>query len=326
MPNETAATPDMTGAARAFGNWYAACDNVDTCALYGFSREPTQGYGIVYREPGPEGDLVLTLKTRNAVSGDAVAVAVDGRELARLPVVGDLDGIVSVESGDASLLDPLLAAIADGDALSFATTVIPLDGAAAAMLWVDERQGVVGSERALRARGDTPMRELPAPPALPVARAAPAVTQDDLPTSLPDALARRDDVRACHAEAPEAADAPFVARLGDDRLLWGVVCISGAYNRGFRLFVVDGAGGAVREATLPGEDGNLVFNPAFAAGDMILSGFYKGRGIGDCGTAATWTWNGRAFDPVRRSEMVSCEGVLRNDWPLLYQARLLRIR
>lgn len=129
-------------------------------------------------------------------------------------------------------------------------------------------------------------------------------------------------------EVSDANDnqAPFVARLGDDRRLWGAACVSGAYNRGFRLFTTDAAGADPREANLPGEDDDIAFNPTFDGDGMTLSAFYKGRGPGDCGTSAAWTWNGRAFDAMRRAQMAPCRGVPSNDWPPTDQARIERAR
>lgn len=330
---DSAAASATTGEARTFGNWYAACDNIHVCALYGFSRSPAQAYALIYREPGVEGDLVLTLKARTDARSDTVRVVVDGREAARLPVVGAIDGMVQAESGTAAVVDPLIAAIGEGDALGIAVAedepvVIRLDGAAAAMLWLDERQGAIGSERALRARGNRPMGELPPPPSPPTARAAAATAQVNLPKTLPAALAQRDEVRDCHAEVPQAVGSPLVARLGTDRMLWGVACADGAYNRGFRLYLAGADGDNVRAVALAGSDAgsgaDVVFNPAFDADGMTLSSFYKARGPGDCGAAAAWVWNGIAFDPIRRSVMEPCAGIPPNDWPLLYQARIER--
>ncbi len=43
--------------------------------------------------------------------------------------------------------------------------------------------------------------------------------------------------------------------------------------------------------------------------DGVLGAFSKGRGLGDCGDATEWAWNGRRFNLVRRAFMDDCLGV-----------------
>jgi hypothetical protein len=47
------------------------------------------------------------------------------------------------------------------------------------------------------------------------------------------------------------------------------------------------------------------------------------RGLGDCGTAAGWGWDGTNFVLLRYSEMDACGGVDVSDWPTLYLAEPL---
>ena len=46
--------------------------------------------------------------------------------------------------------------------------------------------------------------------------------------------------------------------------------------------------------------------------------FAKARGVGDCGSAATWAWDGHAFRLLRETVMEPCRRVVSEDWPTLY--------
>jgi hypothetical protein len=54
---------------------------------------------------------------------------------------------------------------------------------------------------------------------------------------------------------------------------------------------------------------------------MTLSSLALGRGVGDCGVAAEWAWDGKAFRLMRAIMMSSCRGVPVEDWPVLFRAR-----
>jgi hypothetical protein len=43
---------------------------------------------------------------------------------------------------------------------------------------------------------------------------------------------------------------------------------------------------------------------------MSISEWAKGRGIGDCGTAATYAWDRQSFRLVEQKEMSECRGTL----------------
>jgi hypothetical protein len=61
-------------------------------------------------------------------------------------------------------------------------------------------------------------------------------------------------------------------------------------------------------------------NAGFDPSTMTLSSFSKGRGLGDCGTAEDWGWDGQAFRLTLLRFMAHCFGVPSEDWPILYRA------
>ncbi|MEQ9518050.1 MAG: DUF1176 domain-containing protein [Parvibaculum sp.] len=50
-----------------------------------------------------------------------------------------------------------------------------------------------------------------------------------------------------------------------------------------------------------------------------LSEFSKGRGVGDCGSIARWTWTGGDFAMIEYAYEGECNGRLPDEWPLIYQ-------
>ncbi|MEQ9143665.1 MAG: DUF1176 domain-containing protein [Parvibaculaceae bacterium] len=50
-----------------------------------------------------------------------------------------------------------------------------------------------------------------------------------------------------------------------------------------------------------------------------LTEFAKGRGVGDCGSFATWEWTGYAFAMVEYAYEGDCRGRLPGDWPVIFR-------
>ena len=68
-------------------------------------------------------------------------------------------------------------------------------------------------------------------------------------------------------------------------------------------------------------DDDILIN-AEAGEDGILGVFAKGRGIGDCGQAERWAWDGRQFRLVERFELNDCRGLPPSLWPRTWVAKL----
>jgi hypothetical protein len=114
------------------------------------------------------------------------------------------------------------------------------------------------------------------------------------------------------------------ARLDDTTELWAVPCFMGAYNIGHDWYLTDRGGRNPRALALPsanGETATGTINGGYAPETRTLTAFAKGRGIGDCGTAQTWTWTGRAFLLTAESEMQDCWGVPADLWPTTWRTR-----
>ncbi|RZJ77033.1 MAG: DUF1176 domain-containing protein, partial [Brevundimonas sp.] len=228
-----------------------------------------------------------------------------------------------------------LTAGGDAEALPFA-------GASAAFLWIDERQGRLGTTTALIRRGDRPASNVPVAPALPRVAAAPAASQagfegaadpmNDEPRKLvvPAAIEALGEVKACRAENNDVLNQAILgARLDASTILWGIPCGSGAYNATYVLYLARPDGSGVREAVLPeqmrrtegdigGQDQWLV-NPVYDARSQTLTVFPRGRGLGDCGTITTWTWTARGFALSAEKSMGDCWGMSPDVWPTTWR-------
>jgi hypothetical protein len=204
-----------------------------------------------------------------------------------------------------------------------------LSGASAALLWIDERQGRLDTVTALVRKGSKPASAVRAIPVLPGVAAAPAVSQTgfgDTGQTLPAAVEATTEAKQCRADtdfSPEIQKEVQSARLDASTELWGVPCFVGAYNFGTRYFLTGPGGSNPRLASFKGtgEPEDVLTNAGYSAETRTLSQFAKGRGIGDCGVATTWTWTGREFTLTEESVMGECWGAGAERWPTTWRSR-----
>jgi hypothetical protein len=212
---------------------------------------------------------------------------------------------------------------------------ISLNGAAAALLWIDDQQKRLGTKTALVRRGDKPESSVPPQPKAPVVVAAKGLSgavADKKPAPREEAIVKAKGRQLC-GEGDEgefdSADA-----LSADTWLYSFRCpgSSGAYNFSYTFLIAQaGQPHAARQAVLrwPVKIGDLqtdaeserfATNPQFSNTDMTLVTFSKGRGIGDCGTEESWVFDGKGFRLLEVKMMPDCRGVPLEDWPALYRA------
>ena len=314
---------------RAFRDWRAVCDNTNECVAFGPASDGT-GWIRVAASPGPEGRLTVALGVwgDTSASPNAVTFNIDGRSWIARPEQGSDDFRVAARDVPA-----VIAALGAGSTMTIGTaepTAISLSGAAAALLWIDERQGRLGTPAALVRRGSRPASAIPAPPLAPVVTPAPAISQAGFGESgqtLPAALEALPAVRACREETGHSdwiQKEVMSARLDASTELWAVPCFAGAYNIGHDWYLTGPSGRNPRPLRLASADGEVstgTINGGYAADARTLVAFAKGRGPGDCGLAQTWTWTGRDFVLTAESEMTECWGVPPDQWPTTWRTR-----
>jgi hypothetical protein len=121
----------------------------------------------------------------------------------------------------------------------------------------------------------------------------------------------------CELDLDEAlGNAESVGELSDGLRLVEVYCWRAAYNSGSILFALDPAAPdkprLLSFRTL-GAKNNLIStfqlsSPGYDEKTKILNSFHKGRGVGDCGTAGEWRWNGKDFELKRYWNKDKCDG------------------
>lgn len=318
-----------------YRSWLVACDNGLSCIAKGFDDGSSRAELTIEREAGPNGAATATIATESAFT--ARDLAIDGKPLAL-----DMSAwTLTTEDGDGSTLttdDPaairaLVARLRVGAMLSAGGAEIPLDGITAALLRMDDRQGRVGGVTALIRPGPRPAGDVPAPPAIPriarrpIAARLSAGEADRLIARVRTEQAALFEKEGCQ-EMPGAMTAEANA-LNDMQAIVFVPCIMGAYQGSSLAFIVPRGKGASRQLILPtpylgadAESANLsYFTEAwFDAEGGTISTAAKGRGLADCGTSASWIWDGAAFRLTSLDLQRNCGGRYPGDWPSLFRS------
>lgn len=194
-------------------------------------------------------------------------------------------------------------------------------GAAAAMLYMDERQQRLGTVTALVRNGARPASSIPPPPRLPI------VVRVSRPGNPPARLSDA-QIRAIQQQYAECTDDDLTDRADYARLdarhgliLVTAICGSGAYNIFTIPLVVDARGKRTYAKFDRSETDDRSMNMSWDAKTRILSSYMKGRGIGDCGGGTEFVWNGARFVTVKSTAMDDCRGA--TEWITLYRARIV---
>ena len=324
---------------RQFKDWRATCGNDGTCWAFGFAPEFAAGWVRIALQPGPDARPEVSFgywPDGDAPASRQIGLEIDGRTFAAtLNDDGDSQAPVGLIRTDAR---PVIDAMAQGKSMvvrGASTQAVSLNGAAAALLWIDEKQGRLNTPTALIRRGDRPASTVPVAPPLPTVTPAPAVDQGgfgDVNQRVPAALRARTEVGTCLKESamPAVSDMVMSARLDARTELWGVPCGAGAYNVTHNWYLTGPDGRDPRPAILAGTAGpgadpvmpdNSTVNGAYDPKTRTLSAFAKGRGIGDCGSAQTWAWTGDRFVLTQESTMGECAGVPSDLWPVAWRTQ-----
>jgi hypothetical protein len=353
-----ATAAEERGTYRQFRDWIAACDNTRSCRAFALP-EGADATGHALRidragDPAAAPRIFFNLSDEDRMRREG-RVSIRGMtgEIASLTIGrGFVAGEGQYEITDRQAVGAIIAELRRAKELRIAfdpkltgqeteDLAVSLDGASAALLWMDDRQKRVGTVTALARPGERPASAVPLPPAAPAALASRLANGGPAPQALPRAITdavmaayRRIPGDDCNQEDGERG-APSIDRLGPQLLLVGIRCWRGAYNFSRAYYLVEeGERPQVRPAAfprlaiLPREPGagpepadNILWNADFSARTSGISHFSKGRGLGDCGERGHWQWDGRAFRPAMLRLMPVCRGVLSTYWFPLYRTR-----
>ncbi len=296
-------------APRTFTDWFVGCDNGRSCQADGLSPEndPDGLTMAIIRAGAANAGLEIRINS----GGLAVAaLAADGRKLSISPLGRDNGAFIRPQDA-AAFIEALRPAGRLGllDARGAEIGYVSLRGFNAALLYMDEQQRRLGTVTALVRKGAA--ATVPPPPALPNIVLPPRSAAH--PRRLSQAeIGKRVKALKCDVPASAATDSDHI-RLDAHTTLVLFACERFAYNFASYALLIDEAG-KVRDASFdesPGEgegNGNRLVNPSWDPNARRLSVLDKGRGLGDCGVAQNYVWDGTRFRMVYEALMYSCRG------------------
>lgn len=311
------------GPMKTFGDWVVACDNVKRCEMASLQPEGGDWSGwqmAVAREAGPAGGWAVELMGDDAPAG--LTVHVEGAPASSAAAVWRGTNFVG---GDSLRL---VEALANGKAVVVRTRAgkelgrISLSGSSASLRFIDAEQGRAGTVSAAVAKGAKPASAVPAALRLPVIA---SIRASGTPAVLSSALLRQLWTRSDCAENYEGAARPDVERhaLGGGATLALVPCGAGAYNYSTIAYVVRGGKAQLAAFDSPpgwtADSPVMLVNATFDARTGELGSYAKGRGIGDCGSAETYVWDGARFRLTEARAMGECRGS--SNWLTVWRAR-----
>lgn len=321
-------------AQKSFSDWQVTCNNQNFCT----ARNTGLHQGLVMtltRSAGAHTDATLRidLGNMNAVETKEPPIAprllVDGE-----PLVLDLTHWQvlphHLKTGDADAINSFLDKVGNAGAITLTQGQgrLSLSGLKASLLFIDGQQKRVGSETAWIKKGDDPPLSVPPAPALKeVALTNPTptpLTQVEL-NDLLDYGTWRMNNSQCSLDPARREVRVFA--LSDDKALLMTGCEAGAYNVVDLAWIVSRQKPFVaRQIRLklpftPGSGNSELelMNAGYDENNKELMTLAKGRGIGDCGIATRWRFDGQRFRLVRYAEEPACDGWNGNaSWPTLW--------
>lgn len=313
-----------------------SCGFAQDCTLSLNAQESALLYGMGIQrsaQPGAKPELELVFVDEPKVT-DRVAFIVDGEQVLDLPL-GDFlqpDAAGSWRYTDDEALAQLMDALKAGQQLTVSLhedggvkeTDLSLSGFIAGLIYMDEQQERAGTVDALQARGDNPP-----PKPFPV-----TLIQDK--SDIPDSIRSQfyDEATLCGSISDELFrfGGGFSAKIDEGSTLVALPCgAPGAYNQSYSFFRQDSNG--IMPLSLPviEQDGpsttDLAWNIGWSQSDKTLTAFFKGRGLGDCGTYHEWKaktdGEGVRFVLLEERSKGECDGNYAGgpqnwprDWPL----------
>jgi hypothetical protein len=279
-------------------DWELACDNTRTCRAAGYHTEDDAPNATILltRAAGPDRAVSVQLQLADEYGpvADQLAMSIDGRAVGSVRIDASNRGNLS----DAQV-KVLLPALIKNARIAWSakgkTWTISTAGANAVLLKMDEFQGRLDTPGALVRKGNKPESSV-LPPLAPPEIQMGAVDPSAQPIKLTAAQTRdlmaalrktvKDDSCELVDTKSEDAGEPVIRRLTHGKLLVSHACWMAAYNSGDGYWVVDAK---------PPYSATLVTTSATDYADGVILSAQKGRGIGDCFSSATWTWDGKSF-------------------------------
>lgn len=313
------------GAFKSFGKWEVSCTNGRNCELRFFDSDNKAGASaFLIRDIGPSTPAMLAFGLPGDVFGDAardltIALSIDGgAEQSFGPDKLTYDDNVSAWklAGDIAT-DGLIEALRKGKVISVtaraggqtARATVPLEGMAASLLFLDDTQNRVGHTDALVSKGDKPPS--PMPPVTDIRSFA------DIPSAIRANFTKEDATCGGVDESMLSALGGFTRRYTATEALYIIPCgAPGAYNVPFvAYYQLESMLEQVQFPDMAKEGPSVAttgYNLDYDEKSDTMTSFFKGRGLGDCGSFYKWKiaegGAGRAFVLLRQTDKDDCDG------------------
>lgn len=319
---QAATTSAASGLSFSHHDWQLVCDNTRTCRAAGYSNDgdPNPVTVLLTRNAGPgqkvTGELMLGDYGSDSSATKLPAVfklsmRVNGRAVGQIVVETKSTMVAALSTAQ---VNALLAALPRASTIEWVagdnSWQLSDKGAAAALLKMDEFQGRIGTTSALIRKGprgdEGVLPPLPAPVVVAVAPATPLPGDTEFVRKHGKAL-RAALLPSVNSEGncpkltePEegAQEELTVYRLSASKMLVSMPCWLAAYNFGAGFWVINSA---------PPFRPVLVTDSGSDYSDGSISASHKGRGLGDCWSSETWTWDGKDFIHTESSTTGMCK-------------------
>jgi Protein of unknown function (DUF1176) len=325
-------TKPNLGTQKFFFDWAAACDNRLACEAISMPPEETafEGISVTLTRASSTGDIAITLSGFETKS-DRYGILIDGRLADTGPINNAATAPITVTGADALRLSRALAngrtlVLRDGKGADLGK--ISLKGSSAAFGHIDKVQNRAATKAALANPGAKNLRVNWVPtPVIAAKRIAPTETTPNAAT-----LVSLIETSSCKEERYGVTEdtAYSLGRIDSKaRALVMISCGAGAYNFASAAYIgTEEAAGKWQFAPALFDYGSairtmdnsvqLLINAGWDAATQTISSHAKGRGLGDCGNAESYVWDGAQFRLISAYGMEQCRGSL--DWMTLWHA------
>jgi hypothetical protein len=333
----TASAQPQLGLQKLFLDWAVACDNRLACQAVTLQPEEAafDGPSLLMTRASQTGDIAITLG-RIETKSDRYSLLIDGRVADTGPIKADTGSPIIISGLDALRLARMMAkgsqmVLRDGKRQELGR--ISLNGSAAALRYMDAVQNRATTATAIvqPGRRDLRVKWMPAP-VITAKRITPTSVTPDATTlvSLIESSACKDERYGVTEDTAYSLGTVG----GKAQALVMISCGAGAYNFASAAFIgVQDQTGKWQFAPAQFDYGDrvrtmddsmqLLVNADWNATTQTLSSYAKGRGLGDCGNAESYIWDGARFRLISAYALDPCRGAL--DWLTLWQAEVRRV-
>jgi hypothetical protein len=318
---------------RGFRDWTVHCDATGYCAAEAYVNPGAGSADYVFRiaRHAQESYWEMSFSSLAAQADEWAdfGVSIDGETQTfalfdQVGAYGQISDFYFLGDGAQVVMDRLMpgseVAVAFTDTTGAAQEAsFSLAGLSAALLWIDERQGRIGSERVAYA-----------PPYGLVPAGSSQVAIPDVPLALLDRHRADPD---CTPLEELANSRDFVVdQLDETHTLYLLPCQTGAYNFAQKVYVgsydsYEPQYFADYDSTLGWYGTPYMWNAQYDSETKTIASFAKARGIGDCGSMGVWRWAGYQFrlEELRSRECtddIDPEGEM-PEFPVVFKAKPL---